>query len=507
MKILLFIFFLLNLLELKEKYLRTCKTSILRSMGFHSRISPNKMNSLCPRITLNCCTYHDQLLMHKLWISQQREDLTYHYIEMRRAFGQINQVISNKQNILLVDFTKDFVKNAKPEPSKFLVNHLAKISSEFMIENDSFYKNLFKILKKTGLKKFYKEVMKMRESVLCMICDWHNHNFINSESLTISYSVQFCHKMIQNFLPTIYDKYNKIFGMLLILDEWVFLVSGRRLFNSHNDRALFRRYILITARCRKNRGKIEECADFCKQFNVNRFSYMFDGEKKPLREFSINFRNFLDDYESDPIKVYAERTKRWNYDNLKHFQDNFSILSTKITKDPSENTDELNTFKLKFHSENSKKFFNDPTPSSPIQIEKIDDKRDNLLLFRQNDDPIDISNYIITFQQGYGINLIEEGKHTNLNLSKEKIISLIENKKSSEKALNEYILDPVKDTLKTINVTNVQNWFTDAKLRFKRYSAKFDEKAANNVNKMRMGKSYIGLMNITFFSIIFFFIK
>ena len=474
MKIFLFLFFLINFIQLKEKYLRTCKTPILRSMGFHSRISPNKMNSLCPRITLNCCTYHDQLLMHKLWITQQRDDLKYHYIDMIKAFGQINQIVTNKENILLPAFTKDFEKTADPKPSKFLINHLEKLSAQFMIENDSFYIKIFKELRKSGLKAFYKQVMEMREAVLCMVCDWHNHNFINSESLTLSYSVQFCHKMIQNFLPTIYQKYNKIFSMLLLLDEWVFLVSGRRLFNSHNDRALFRRYILITERCRQNQQKIEECADFCKQFNVNRFSFMFDGEDKPLRDYVSNFRDFLDEYESNPQKLYAERTRKWNFENLKHFQDNYSIVSSKITKDPSEDQEELNSFKLKFNSENSKKYFNDPNYNSPIQIEKLDDKTDNLLLYRENDNPIDISNYIITFQQGYGINLIEEGKHTNLNLSKEKIISLIENRKTSEKALNEFILDPVKDTLKTITVDNVQCWFTDAKMRFKRYSPKFD---------------------------------
>lgn len=40
-------------------YTRLCKTSILRAIGFHSRLTPNKKSSLCPRVALNCCSNHD----------------------------------------------------------------------------------------------------------------------------------------------------------------------------------------------------------------------------------------------------------------------------------------------------------------------------------------------------------------------------------------------------------------------------------------------------------------
>ena len=61
MKILFFFFNLLNLTR------RTCKTQILRSLRFESRITPNKVNAICPMIGLNCCTNHDIMKMHKLW--------------------------------------------------------------------------------------------------------------------------------------------------------------------------------------------------------------------------------------------------------------------------------------------------------------------------------------------------------------------------------------------------------------------------------------------------------
>ena len=57
------------LLIIKSIYnIKMCKTSILRSLGFHSRLTPSGINSLCPLITENCCTNHDLMKIHKTWI-------------------------------------------------------------------------------------------------------------------------------------------------------------------------------------------------------------------------------------------------------------------------------------------------------------------------------------------------------------------------------------------------------------------------------------------------------
>lgn len=44
---------------------KLCTLDILRSFGYHSLITPNRSNKLCPSIKLNCCTKHDQMKMHK----------------------------------------------------------------------------------------------------------------------------------------------------------------------------------------------------------------------------------------------------------------------------------------------------------------------------------------------------------------------------------------------------------------------------------------------------------
>lgn len=59
-----FISYALLVIGLKS-FSRVCKTPLLRSIGFHSRLIPNKHNSLCPRVAVNCCSNHDQIRIHK----------------------------------------------------------------------------------------------------------------------------------------------------------------------------------------------------------------------------------------------------------------------------------------------------------------------------------------------------------------------------------------------------------------------------------------------------------
>lgn len=52
------------------------------------------------------------------------------------------------------------------------------------------------------------DVLTLKKSLLCMYCDWHNQNFINLESLTITYKHDFCLALVENHIDTLYDKYN-----------------------------------------------------------------------------------------------------------------------------------------------------------------------------------------------------------------------------------------------------------------------------------------------------------
>ncbi len=91
-----------------------------------------------------------------------------------------------------------------------------------------------------------------------MHCDWHNHNFINLESMTITYSYDFCNSFVKNFIDLWKKKYVVVYKNLLLLDEWIYLTTGDRLMENTVDRAILRKYILLIEKCDKTK-KIRDC--------------------------------------------------------------------------------------------------------------------------------------------------------------------------------------------------------------------------------------------------------
>lgn len=82
------VFFLIivALLITRAKTGRSCKTELLRSFHLHSRITPNRINVLCPNIEYNCCTNHDQMRIHKKWAMRDKRTLDMHYIKIEKLF-------------------------------------------------------------------------------------------------------------------------------------------------------------------------------------------------------------------------------------------------------------------------------------------------------------------------------------------------------------------------------------------------------------------------------------
>lgn len=119
-----------------------------------------------------------------------------------------------------------------------------------MKRDSLYYQEILNSLGQRALPNFYSDVLSLRKASLCMLCDWHNQNYINVESLTVTYKNDFCMSLIENHLEVLYDKYNTLFYVLLVLDEWVYMTSDERLFESSNDRAIFRRYALILDKCK-----------------------------------------------------------------------------------------------------------------------------------------------------------------------------------------------------------------------------------------------------------------
>lgn len=90
--------------------------------------------------------------------------------------------------------------------------------------------------------------------------------------------------MANKFIDTLSDKYIEIVKLLVIFDEWVYLLSNKHVFESIGELNMIKRLIVIVQRCRDNLNS-KGCADLCSEFNINKYSYIFDGEPETWNDF------------------------------------------------------------------------------------------------------------------------------------------------------------------------------------------------------------------------------
>lgn len=119
-----------------SSHYRACKTPILRALNFHSRLAPNKHNSLCPRVALNCCTNHDIMQMHKNWNTLTGSEMRDQNDANLNSIRILAEVFNIKDKLDLDNLTTTFTNKKKPTPK--YENHIILLNSLWM-SNDSVY--------------------------------------------------------------------------------------------------------------------------------------------------------------------------------------------------------------------------------------------------------------------------------------------------------------------------------------------------------------------------------
>ena len=160
----------------------------------------------------------------------------------------------------------------------------------------------------------YKEVQKHRKGFLCNLCNWRNHQFYNPQSMTVTYNQKFCLQLAIKYIDLLWDKYGEIFRFINVMDEFMLLISGNKMIDSI-DHAIFHRYGVIIDKCKKDTSKIENCADVCREFNLNKFNYMWDGETAVIKKFMKSYEELWKkfDDEKDMMSLFNYRKAENKY--------------------------------------------------------------------------------------------------------------------------------------------------------------------------------------------------
>jgi len=87
------------------------------------------------------------------------------------------------------------------------------------------------------------------------------------------------------------DLFSMIFKHAIILDEFVELISGYKLIRYSADKGILHKYKIVVEGCRSD---VKKCEGIMKEFNLNKFTYMFDGAGLFIEDFLKRFTKILD---------------------------------------------------------------------------------------------------------------------------------------------------------------------------------------------------------------------
>lgn len=415
--------------------------------------------------------------IHKNWNQHDQNLLSGVYDGAHKSFMSLNTVFMNKGQYVIKDIISKFEAYAKP-PEAFM-NHLINVMGEYDKRSPVQYNTMMKGLDKK-IQAFYKEIQKYRKGFLCNLCNWRNHQFYNVQSVTVTYNQKFCLELAIKYIDLLWEKYGEIFRFINVMDEFMLLISGKPMIESI-DHAIFQRYGSIIKKCKADTSKIANCADVCREFNLNKFTYMFDGEVAVIKAF-------MKDYEErwkkmdDPktmISLFNYRKEQWSQSKLSKFIKEESVLSSKVMDPPGSKDVKKNSFDLEFKSAASKNFVEHFHPTNSVQIETLDDELSSYALYRMVDAPVDISKFLIVFDPNTGINLKKDSVEMNFEASVDQILALLNSSGGDVKALNEIIDDPVKLLMKDIQIIDIADFINDPIMEFAKVVKPPPKKPAN----------------------------
>lgn len=134
---------------------KMCRLDILRSFGFHSLIAPNRTNKLCPAIRFNCCTYHDQMRMHKTSNSLKAQIKSFQRLKKyKKGLQKLSRFFGESEMVDL--FTLVFYMKKQTLYPEILWDHVKKLTDFLKPLKMKVMVKILKLFKTQHLKKYLK---------------------------------------------------------------------------------------------------------------------------------------------------------------------------------------------------------------------------------------------------------------------------------------------------------------------------------------------------------------
>ena len=469
---------------------QTCKKRIPYSFGMTGIEKANDKKAVCPGSTKNCCSEIDQMKIHKLYHKHVKPLVHGDHNKNKAALLGLSATTKELVEIDFHDYIKKYEKKfpSMIEYAKKKLKHysttLAKYKKEGLIKSEGELKE--------ASKEYYKRILHLRKGFLCGICDHNTHLFIDVDSNEIIYSAAFCTNLVSQNIQFFKLKYVDYLNYFFTLVDLLFMMMGEELMTKE-DMTFYRAVVTDVEKCSTG-GDAGNCNGLCAQFNINKMSLLWDGEKMPLDHFKEKMGVLL-----PKLKDKENIEKLFKYDE-KYWE------AEKAKEEEKKKAEEEAKKKAKETKKSSKKEEEKlPTPS-PLQgsalekvkedslhftfktrsiiehtkihgvpdiehIDGIDNEEDEFRLFKLSPKPIKIEKFAIKIAS-LGLDPLQASKDNNLETSPEQIIELIFAKGSEILPRSEKLADSTIELLKKISIAEIGDFVNHAGISFDRFVSK-----------------------------------
>lgn len=477
-----------------------CKKAIPRSFGMSGLDKANTNNALCPGNKHNCCDNLDQMKVHKLWHKHVKNLVVGNHKINSAALEMLKQVIKDRKEMDIPAIFKEF-KNKK-KPSKFFEKRFKDLETKWKKFSHDAISKTSKALKE-AIKEFKKKILHLRKGFMCAICSHNSHLYFSPENNSVTYSAAFCDHLIKTNIATLKMKYVDLWDYLLTV-AGIFSMLTEEAFFEPADETYYKNFIPIIEKCATS-NDIKTCMPLCMEFNLNKFTNLWDGEKIPIENFLAGYNKVwpklkekanwdsmfkynkakwdaLEKEEKAKEEAAKKATQEKAADKKEEKKDDkkdekkAKELPKVTVSDADLKTLKDNSFKIQFLPNSIEKSLASQPAINVEKVEGADDDDAEYRLFKMVPRPIKFSALEIKIES-VGIDLHTVASGNNLETSPEQIIELIWAKGSEIKPLDEPISDDVKALLMSIGFKEIAHFVNDEGIKFDRLLTKRPRKS------------------------------
>ena len=305
--------------------------------------------------------------------------------------------------------------------------------------------------------------------------------------------------MIKENIKMLKEKYVDFWDFMMTVAGILEMITDKE-FLAEKDVKYYETMIAHIEACHKSQNP-KNCIPLCQEFNINKFSHIWDGEKIPIEQFKENYDKYYPKIKDKKTQAAQLTYNKAKYDKLEKAQKEAIKAAKEKGQKKTEKKKPVPRAKVSAKEIKTLKNYSRRMEETAISIldhlkthkapktekvEGIDNEAEEYRLYKLSPKPLDFTKFTVKVSS-LGLDLYADAAANNLATDSKQIIQLIFAKGSEIKPINEKISDDVRSLLEESSVKDIQKFVCDFSIEFDRFMTKTPKKSSIRIRKSILG--------------------